>query len=154
MIGGIAVWPAPNLVIVGDVQYQGWGSLDEIRFTFERFNYTQVSKTGYEDSVRLMVGTEYTFKQHYSARLGYSYTPSSIKHQEYLSYQSWDANVHSFSVGLGYTWTNFSVHFLAMISAGDWTEKDLDDLGDPIGKPAGKYTIFRQTYGVGSVWYF
>jgi len=154
VVGGVAFWILPNLVVVADVQYNGWGRLEDIRLTFKSLNYTQVNKTGYEDTVKFMVGTEYTFQERYSIRMGYMFTPNNIKHEELLSYQSWDTDMHNFSVGFGYSWGNMSVHALAMISPGEWNTKHFDDPLDPVGKPAGKYTTFNQTYGIGCLWYF
>ena len=153
-VWGIAIRPIPNLTLAGDLQFNPWSTLSEIKVTFERFDFTQSSKTGYEDTVKFMLGAEYSFKQHFSVRAGYMYTPKNIKDPRFLSYQSWDTDVHNFSFGFGYKWTNFSAHFLAMISPGDWYRKPVDDPGDPIGKPAGKYSLFNQTYGVGCLWYF
>ena len=153
-VWGVAVRPTPNLTLAVDVQYNPWSTLDEIKVTFERFHLTQASKTGYEDTVKFMVGAEYAFKEHFSARLGYMYTPKNIKDPIYLSYQSWDTDVHNFAFGFGYKWTNFSAHFLAMISPGTWYTKPFDDPLDPDQKPAGDYSLLNQTYGVGCIWYF
>jgi hypothetical protein len=101
-----------------------------------------------------MLGAEYAFKQHFSVRLGYMYTPKNVKDPRFLSYQSWDTDVHNFSFGFGYKWTNFSAHFLAMISPGVWTNKPFDDPLDPDQKPGGDYSLINQTYGVGCLWYF
>jgi long-chain fatty acid transport protein len=153
-VWGIALKPMPNLILVGDLQLNPWSTLDEIKVTFDRFHLSQASKTGYEDTVKFMVGAEYSFKKHFSVRLGYMYTPKNIKDPQYLSYQSWDTDVHNVSFGFGYKWTNFSAHFLAMISPGTWTTKPLDDPLDPDQKPAGDYSLLNQTYGVGCLWYF
>ena len=153
-VWGIAVRPIPNLTLIGDLQLNPWSTLSEIKVTFNRFNLTQGTPTGYEDTVKFMLGAEYAFKQHFSVRLGYMYTPKNIKDPRFLSYQSWDTDVHNFSFGFGYKWTNFSAHFLTMLSPGEWYHKPEDDPGDPIGKPAGKYSLFNQTYGVGCLWYF
>jgi long-subunit fatty acid transport protein len=154
VVGGVAFRPLPDLVLVADVQYNGWGRLSDIRLTFEKLNFTVVQKTGYEDTVKFMVGGEYTFLTHYSVRLGYMYTPNSIKHEEVLSYQSWDTDMHNFSFGIGYSWTRLSVYGVAMVSPGKWNVKHFDDPHDPIGKPGGEYTTFNQTYGIGCLWYF
>lgn len=152
--GGIALRPLPNLVLAGDIQYNGWGRTEDIRLTFEKIDYTQVIRTGYEDTLKFMLGMEYSFLQRFSLRLGYMYTPENLEDISLLSYQSWDVDVHNFSFGFGYAWRNLSIHFLAMISPGVWREKGFEDPGDPIGKPAGSYTLFNQTYGVGCLWYF
>jgi len=125
-----------------------------LKLTFEQLHFTQVSKTGYKDTVKFMIGGEYTFLTHYSVRLGYMYTPNSIGDQTLLSYQSWDTDMHNFSFGFGYSWDNFSLYALAMVSPGRWNIKNFSDPHDPIGKPAGEYTIFNQTYGLGCLWYF
>ena len=153
-VWGISLRPIPSLILVGDLQLNPWSTLDEIKVTFERFNLTQASKTGYEDTVKFMLGLEYTFKKHFSVRAGYMYTPKNVKNPMFLSYQSWDTDVHNFSFGFGYKWTNFSAHFLAMISPGTITHKPFDDPLDPDQKPAGDYSLFNQTYGVGCLWYF
>jgi long-chain fatty acid transport protein len=153
-VWGIAFRPIPNLVLVGDLQLNPWSTLSEITTTFDRFNLTQKNPTGYEDTVKFMLGAEYAFKQHFSVRLGYMYTPKNIKDPRFLSYQSWDTDVHNVSFGFGYKWTNFSAHFLAMISPGVWTNKPMDDPLDPDQKPGGDYSLFNQTYGVGCLWYF
>lgn len=154
VVAGVAYRPLPNLVLVGDVQYNGWGRLRDLKLTFEQLQFTQVSRTGYKDTVKFMVGGEYTFLTHCSMRLGYMYTPSNLGDRALLSYQSWDTHMHNFSLGFGYSWGTFSLHVIAMISPGVWNVREVSDPGDPIGKPAGKYTIFNQTYGVGCLWYF
>jgi long-chain fatty acid transport protein len=153
-VWGVAIRPIPNLILAGDVQYNPWSTLDAITVTFESLDLTQSSPTGYEDTVKFMLGAEYAFQQHFSVRLGYMYTPKNVKDPMFLSYQSWDTDVHNFAFGFGYKWTNFSAHFLAMISPGTWTNKPEDDPLDPDQKPAGDYSLINQTYGVGCLWYF
>ncbi len=151
---GVAYRPSSNLVFVGDIQYNGWGRLKGLELTFKQLGISQVSATGYKDTVKFMLGAEYTFLAHYSVRVGYMYTPSNIGDKRALSYQSWDTDVHNVSCGFGYTWDSFSIYGVAVISPGEWDRKGFSDPGDPVGKPAGKYTIFNQTYGLGCVWYF
>jgi long-chain fatty acid transport protein len=152
--GGIALRPARGLVLAGDVQYNGWGRTEEIRITFEELRFTQAVRTGYEDTVKFMLGAEYSLRSHWSLRFGYMYTPKNLEDISFLSYQSWDTDVHNFACGIGYAWTNLSVHLLAVISPGVWREKGFDDRADPVGRPAGQYTLFSQTYGAGCLWYF
>jgi long-chain fatty acid transport protein len=151
---GIAFRPSPKLVLLADVQYNGWGRLEDIRFTFKSLNFTQVNRTGFEDTVKFMLGLEYVFLEHCSVRLGYMYMPSNIKDSKDYSYQSWDLDLHGVSVGLGYSWKRFSIHSIAMLFPAEAVVKHEDDPGDPIGKPAGEYGGFNQMYGAGCIWYF
>ena len=151
---GVAVRPLPQLVVVADVHYGAWSRLSEIRLNFQDLGFTQVNPTGYEDVVTFMIGLEYAFLDHWTVRAGYKRFPSNIEDHGFLSYQSWDTNMNTFSFGLGYGWGNVSLHAIAMVSVGDWATKQFDDPIDPIGKPRGGYTNFYQTYGLGVLWYF
>ncbi len=167
---GVAVRPIPNLVLLADGQFNGWSRTDTLDLTFDGFNippaFKQIIKTiginlnhqptptNYKDTVKFMVGGEYTFLERYSARLGYMYTPTNIKSPEDVSYMAWDTTVHNVCCGFGVAWENFQVHGFAVISIGEWTTKPEDDPADPIGKPAGDYSLFAQNLGVGIFWYF
>jgi hypothetical protein len=67
---------------------------------------------------------------------------------------SWDTNVHNFCGGFGVAWDNLEVHAFAVISMGEWAVKPFNDPADPLGKPAGDYTLFAQNLGFGFLWYF
>jgi len=167
---GIAVRPVPNLVLVADGQYNGWGRTDTLDLTFDGFNIPpafqqiiqlagidllhQPSLTHYKDTVKFMVGGEFTFRERYAVRLGYMYTPTNLRNPQDASTMSWDTTVHNACCGFGISWKNFEVHSFAVISVGEWTKKPLDDPADPIGKPAGDYSLFAQNLGVGFYWYF
>jgi len=167
---GIAIRPIPNLVLVADGQYNGWGRTEALELTFDGFglpplvnnamqglgiNFTnQSTPTHFKDTVKFMVGAEYTFKERYSVRLGYMYTPTNLKSSQAVNYMSWDTTVHNAACGFGIAWENFEVHGFAVISIGEWTTKPMDDPADPIGKPAGDYSLFAQNLGFGFLWYF
>lgn len=167
---GIAVRPIPNLVLLADGQFNGWGRTDTLDLTFDGFDIPEVFKqiiklagidlnhqptaTNYKDTVKFMVGGEYTFKKRYSARLGYMYTPTNLKSSQDVNYMGWDTTVHNFCCGFGMAWENFEVHAFAVISVGEWTTKAEDDPADPRGKPAGDYSLFAQNIGFGFFWYF
>ena len=158
---GLAVRPIPNLVLLVDGQYNGWGRTDALELSFDGFNFfgmgvpfKQVTWTHYKDTVKFMVGGEYTFQERYSVRLGYMYTPTNLDDPQNVNYMGWDTTVHNACCGFGYAWDNFELHAFAVISIGEWTTKPLDDPADPIGKPAGDYSLFAQNLGFGFFWYF
>jgi len=158
---GFAIRPMPNLVLTGDMQYNGWGKTESMEFKLEGLNFfgtpmgiAMSSPTYFFNTVKFMLGGEYTFKERYAARLGYMYTPTNVA-GENVSYASPDQNVHNVSGGFGYDLKeNLELLAFFMISIGEWNTRPEDDSADPKGKPAGDYTLFGQNYGFGLNWYF
>jgi long-chain fatty acid transport protein len=90
-----------------DFFWYQWSVFDELVFDFDELG-TMVMPENYEDSIQIRLGAHYDLAEAWQLRAGYIYdqTPQPI---ESVSPLLPDNDRHDFSVGLGYSYSNFNL---------------------------------------------
>lgn len=75
---GIAHNLTPALTLLGEVQWFGWDTFDEIRIKFDNGSHTAVRPQGFRDTFAVAVGVEYKWHKQWALRGGgrYDQTPT------------------------------------------------------------------------------
>ncbi len=82
--GGIAVRPMDRLILTADLQWTGWGTMDEMRTVFAdagwrdilRASGGDVRKMDWSDRIQVRFGAEYSLNDAFALRAGYYHDPS------------------------------------------------------------------------------
>jgi long-chain fatty acid transport protein len=96
---GIAVAPLPAWEIELDGSWRGWSSYDRLDVTLPD-GEVQSSRKDWNDSLTLRLGTEYTFAERWSARLGVVWDQTPIP-TDTLDFQLPDIDRIALSAGFG-----------------------------------------------------
>jgi long-chain fatty acid transport protein len=96
---GIAVAPLPAWEIEIDGNWRGWSSYDRLDVTLPD-GQVQSSRKNWKNSLTLRLGSEYTFEQRWSARLGVAWDQTPIP-TDTLDFQLPDVDRVALSAGFG-----------------------------------------------------
>ncbi|HEU4576896.1 MAG TPA: outer membrane protein transport protein [Polyangiaceae bacterium] len=99
LVFGVSVAPVPEWDIEIDATWRGWSSYDRLDIVLPD-GQVQSSRKDWNDSYTLRLGTEYTFDQRWSARLGAIWDQTPIPTST-LDFQLPDADRIDFSAGFG-----------------------------------------------------
>jgi long-chain fatty acid transport protein len=99
LVLGVGVEPVPAWQIELDADWRGWSSYEHLNLTLPD-GQVQSSAKNWEDSFTVRLGTEYTFAERWSARLGAIWDQTPIPTST-LDFQLPDADRIDFSAGFG-----------------------------------------------------
>jgi long-chain fatty acid transport protein len=99
LVLGVLFAPVPEWELEVDAAYRGWSSYDRLDIKLPHGEITSANKD-WEDTLTLRVGTEYTFAQRWSARLGFIWDPTPVPATT-LDFQLPDADRIDLTAGFG-----------------------------------------------------
>lgn len=142
---GVAVKPADNLTLTGDIQWTQWSTIDVMESTYGDVIWALVVETErplhWDNVMQIRFGAEYKYKQ-FALRGGYYWDPSPAPDRTMsVLLPSFDFNV--LTCGIGYSLDGLDIEFGIEYLMGK--ERDVDyqkKLTDPEWKTAqpGKYS--------------
>jgi len=145
---GLAYHVNPNLVLVGDFQYNGWSTYDKLEVTFDDLpkgsTNPSVSERDFQNSFIARLGTEYKVSDPLALRFGVLYDKNPVK-DERLDPTLPDADRIGLNIGIGYKITEcLSVDFAYFYLM--FMERKIENSQEAIILPNYSSTVLNGTY--------